>query len=129
MASRQLQRIADEIQKRLETWVSEYGEDTELMNISGEWRLYFGSRYIYMGIAPGVRGDYEIKTYLRPREAIIGASVVINENKLVAYWVCLYEYTETGEEFLKCFPLFSVTGDLTKVREMDDFLRLHCGAY
>lgn len=129
MASRQLQRIADEIQKRLETWVDEYGEDTELMNYNGEWRLYFGSRYIYMGIAPGVRGEYEIKTYLKPREAIIGASVVISENKLVAYWVCLYEYTETGEEFLQCFPLFSVTGDLTKIRKMDDVLRLHCGAY
>ena len=129
MASRQLQRIADKIQKRLETWVAEYGEDTELMNYGNGWGLYFGSRYIHMAIAPGARGEYKIKTYLKPREAIIGASVVISENKLVAYWVCLYEYTETGEEFLKCFPLFSVTGDLTKVREMDDFLRLHCGAY
>lgn len=129
MATRQLQRIADEIQQRLETWVDEYGEDTELMNYNGGWGLYFGTHRIYMDIAPAVRENYEIKTYLKPREAIIGASVVISERKLIAYWVCLYEYTETGEEFLKCFPLFSVTGDLTKIRKMDDFLRLHCGAY
>lgn len=129
MATRQLQKIADEIRTLMETWVDEYGEDTELMNYGNGWGLYFGTHHIYMNIAPGVRGDYKLKTYLKPREAIIGASVVISERKLVAYWVCLYEYTETGEEFLKCFPLFSVTGDLTKIRKMDDFLRLHCGAY
>lgn len=129
MASRQLQRIADEIRLLMEQWVKEYGEDVDLMNYGNGWRLYFGSRHIYMDVAPGMQREYKIKTYLKPREAIIGASVVINENKLTAYWVCLYEYTETKEEFLKCFPLFSVTGDLTKVRKMDDFLRLHCGAY
>lgn len=129
MASRQLQKIADEIRRLMEQWVEEYGEDIELMNYGDGWGLYFGSRHIHMAIAPGMQRDYHIRTYMKPREAIIGASVVINENKLVAYWVCLYEYTETGEEFLKCFPLFSVTGDLTKAKEMDDFLRLHCGAY
>ena len=94
----QLQRIAGEIQTRMETWVDEYGDETTVKRFNGDWEAYIGKQHMHVGLAPEMQRAFGINIYLQPREAIIGASVVISERKLVAYWVCDYEDPETCEE-------------------------------